>query len=66
MLVTQTDIDAYMTGDPSDPSTNGTYFTNPIMFIPSSSNDLNIRAKFHNPSATLGDVQSCNHVQSIY
>ena len=24
-----TDIDAYMTGDPSDPSFNGTYFTIP-------------------------------------
>ena len=42
----QTDIDAYMTGDLSDPSTNGTYFTNPDYVYPSSSsNDLNIRAK---------------------
>ena len=53
----QTDIDAYMTGDLSDLSSNGTYFTNPDYVYPSSSsNDLNIRAKFSHRSATLGDV----------
>lgn len=49
------DINAYMGGDESDLSTNGTYTANPNYVYPSSQvNDLTLRAKITHSGATLG------------
>ena len=50
-----TDIDAYMQGDDSDLSANGTYTVNPNYVYPASQNtELTLRAKVSHRSATLG------------